>query len=161
MGSKGQDLSTLPDRVADDDLKTAVEMERNPLFLSDELLQSIEILEMRKTLFLASLLAASSTALPVPAQTVPAFMTGNDLLAKCEGAPQYRFQCIGYITGVADSFEVLRALYGVGHCVPRQLVEQQLQDVVVNALRANPAQRHLAAAQLVTDAIANAWHCRR
>jgi hypothetical protein len=68
--------------------------------------------------------------------------------------------CLGYIDGVADALDK-NIINGYKACVPDGVTAGQLQDVVVQYLRLNPADRHFLAFGLVADAISKAFPCRR
>jgi hypothetical protein len=86
------------------------------------------------------------------------FVDGNKLLAECQSEDVAG--CLRYIQGVMDAVNISRAISGHRPCPSeKNVVTRQLMDVVVNALIANPVDRHSAAAALVNNAISDAWHC--
>src|SRR5262245_45856614 len=110
-----------------------------------------------------------------PIEPFPTFTDGNELFDACEGfrtqgtlSPDeiMRFRyCEGYIVAVADTLASLktglRASTGksVKYCPPKGADSHQLTSVVVNYLRDSPEKRHLAAASLVTNALAKGFPC--
>ena len=68
--------------------------------------------------------------------------------------------CLGYIEAVSDASEV-NAVNGYEACVPEAVTAGQLQDVVVQYLQLNPADRHLSAVGLVAHALSKAFPCHR
>lgn len=86
---------------------------------------------------------------------VAGFITGNELLEKCEGESGSiaRGYCYGYVAAVNDSF------LGVAVCLPGGVQLGQLIDVTTVFLRGNPQRRHQPAAALVWDALTRAFPC--
>jgi Rap1a immunity proteins len=96
------------------------------------------------------------------AQDVQAFMSGNRLLDYCSapsGSYLYGF-CIGHITGVADAMTSYGGLGEYRACMPKPVVVEQVVEVAIQSLRANPAGRHLTAVSLIAKALAKAFPCR-
>jgi hypothetical protein len=67
--------------------------------------------------------------------------------------------CIGYVDAIADVMAA-NAINGFSACIPLTVRNPQLLDVVNQYLRANPAERHRAAAGLVAAALSAAFPCR-
>ena len=86
------------------------------------------------------------------------FMTGNDLLRRCE--TNYA-ECAAYVGGVADFLNLMQTRGDLPHkaCVPANADLRQLTDVAVKALRDDPASRNQGAAGLVAVAFADAFPC--
>ena len=91
----------------------------------------------------------------------PAFLNGNDLYAYCTASdPSKRGICLGYVEGMADSIAVMQSIStATVFCIPTVLAGQA-RDVVVKYLQENPAHRHEAGANLVMEALHDAWPCR-
>jgi hypothetical protein len=101
-------------------------------------------------------LAIALVAYAGTAQAQGGFLTGNELLTYCKGDSRGQAQCVGYIEGVVDALALNRPLCRLSEGV----TVGQLKDVVVNALIADPTERHFAAFSLVLSAIANAGFCQ-
>ena len=65
--------------------------------------------------------------------------------------------CSGYITGIVDMIEILRASRDKDHCIPSRLEKGTLKDIVVKYLRDNPEKRTQSAAIVVNLAIYEAF----
>ena len=86
------------------------------------------------------------------------YMSGNMLLSICE---TNKAVCTAYIGGVADFLDLIQTRGDLPHkvCVPTNSSLGQVADVVIKALRDQPATRHHGAAGLVSVAIADAFPC--
>jgi hypothetical protein len=92
-------------------------------------------------------------------QSIPrsAFRSGNELYEQCvaqERSTQAGY-CMGYVAGLADAFVwdgTLCALRG-------GVTEGQVDDVVVNYLRAHPEEHHYSAASIAQRALILAFPC--
>jgi hypothetical protein len=107
-----------------------------------------------------ALCAALVVPFPVVAQDlhVVYFVDGNKLLAECQSEDVGG--CLRYIQGVMDATNISRAISGIRPCPSeKNVVIRQLMDIVVDAMIANPVDRHRAAAVLVYNAVDDAWHC--
>jgi Rap1a immunity proteins len=86
---------------------------------------------------------ATSTSAPYPA------FTGNTLLSSCTAdpttAPAKVMECVTYVVAVAGTMIVWQTVArdSAYFCVPEEAIGEQLKDIVVKWLRANPAERHL------------------
>jgi hypothetical protein len=88
------------------------------------------------------------------------FQTGNQLLAACNQRP--RQECLGYVEAIADVLLALQLggdLLGWRACMPQTLTSNQAADVVLKHLRDHPEQRHLGAAGLAAQALADGFPC--
>ena len=106
---------------------------------------------MRALLFLA---------LIYPAMASANWLTGNDLLARCESENSYDLrECIGYLRGVMDAHVALREWEGFmpKYCIPEGVTLGQIEAIVVKRLKENPERRHLIASSLVLNALNNAF----
>jgi len=89
------------------------------------------------------------------------FETGNTLLEKCEsrqGTTGY-YICLGYLVGVADTFDALRPTTRFDYCLREGATNAQLQRVVVKYLKEHPEELDLSAGWLVVLALTDAFHC--
>jgi Rap1a immunity proteins len=85
--------------------------------------------------------------------------TGNQLYEECRKAtPLFAF---GYIFGVLDGEEALGQLYERQRtfCLPANVTEQQVFDVVCRYLDTYPERRQDTAGWLATGALFEAWPC--
>lgn len=130
---------------------------------------------IRSLLFIATLSVATTAqaADPLPPHnwTTPphrsaqstgrvAYYTGNSLFDLCR---KDEFSCTVYIQGVLDGqfSTIVATSRDVAYCIPESSKPQQVKDVVVAYLTAHPERRHLLAAGLITNALADAWpQCR-
>lgn len=109
--------------------------------------------KLRVFFLIAIILATASTA--SGASRILAFVHGNDLY---EGCQDRNPECVSYVTGLADMSEmVAQRLTNI--CRPPAVTIEQLVDVLMSWLKANPAERHRPAATLAGIAFAEAWPC--
>jgi hypothetical protein len=90
------------------------------------------------------------------------FESGNDLFLLCtEGSGFATSFCDGYVTGVADSVQLLtdRGAVKVA-CLQQHVDGDQVKDIVMQYLTAHPEQQHLGAAGLVFTALEAAFPCK-
>jgi hypothetical protein len=95
------------------------------------------------------------------------FFTGEGLYAQCSARPseadyQARIaRCMGYVLGVSDAQQ---AAQGAGArnrvCLPATVSGPQLSASVVHFLETYPDKRHLAAQDLVIEALSADYPCR-
>lgn len=85
------------------------------------------------------------------------FNDGNALFNACsnDGGYYKEGQCLGYVTGVFDSFE------GVYVCAPEHVTAGQAKDIVVKYLTEHPEKRHEPAAFLVGSALNDVFPCKK
>ena len=117
---------------------------------------------MRPGARLAAATAAVALAcLPASAQGARFFYTGNELWSLCSGKSDYASGvCIGFVAGVADTLAVGTGILGLGRaCFPEQVTEGQARDVVKRYLEQHPERRHYTAANLVAEALVEAFPC--
>lgn len=83
------------------------------------------------------------------------FFSGNELVELCRGE---RGLCNFYVTGLFDSW----SSYGGGmlFCVDNNVRLSQIVDLTLEYIRRNPAERHEAAAHMLTRALAEAFPCK-
>lgn len=102
------------------------------------------------------------------------FVTGNELYAICtSGDSSDRSKCLGYVVRIADAAAynpIVRKGYytswgsslAQAHwCLPSDVLDTQVLDVVVNYLRDKPQFRNAGAAGIVAFALDDAWPCNR
>jgi len=87
------------------------------------------------------------------------FLTGNDLYRMCRGNIDEQEQCLGYVEGVSDGINVVRAGSGEPPCVRPGVEAGQIRDVVVRYLEDNPQDRDGNAWGLAAAAVGRAWNC--
>jgi len=98
--------------------------------------------------FLISLLLVCSTA---QAQ----FQTGNTLYAELtQNTLAGKMFVLGYMIGVADTF------VGREICLPQDVTQGQVLDIVTNYLASRPQTRHQPADLLVVLALRQHWPCK-
>lgn len=82
------------------------------------------------------------------------YENGNMVLRDIEGQGMARMYALGYIVGVADSFNDNEAL-----CIPGTVTKGQLNDVVHIYLKNSPQVRDLPATILIMIALSEHWAC--
>lgn len=120
----------------------------------------------------------ATAASPAMTQTI----TGNDVLSACEAADGGIREgfCTGYIVGLWEgihwgTFVAFRSVGGfeqggaaeanafasmlLGSCVPQEVENSQIRDVLVSYLRESPTIRHESARGLMERAMAEAFPC--
>lgn len=101
---------------------------------------------------------------PLPAETY--FQSGNALYARCttDKSDRSYYQndafCMAYIVGVADEFELNRAVAKKDECVSSSVTMGQLRDVAQKYLQEHPETRNYGASILVTLALISAFNCK-
>jgi hypothetical protein len=114
---------------------------------------------MSFTIRAVALAALVSCAMTAPARAE--FMTGNMVITECENTDMgWQMVCLGYVEGVVGVM-AMNAVNGFQACVPPSATAQQVRDVAVAYIYANPAKRHYAAAGLVADSLASAFPCAK
>ena len=104
-------------------------------------------------------------ALYTPPAQAGIYISGTDLFADCsvpKDNPVYfsrTERCTGFIAGVVDATEGVRALGGKPYCVPGDVTLGQLTQIVQTYLQNNPANRTLAASASVIAAIGDTYSC--
>jgi len=89
--------------------------------------------------------------------------TGNKLLEACESKGEFDQEfCHGYITGVSDMEGINTAAHPEQRrsCIPEDVTNGQIKDVVLKYLRDHPEDRHLLAAILIVEAVSKAFSCK-
>lgn len=103
------------------------------------------------------------TAMPGLAQDQGAagwFYDGNELLARCEGAPS---SVEAYIMGIADGVQYggqnATEYRGYRYCSPQSATSRQYRDLACSYIADHPGTRHEPAATLIMEALFSAWPC--
>lgn len=119
------------------------------------------------------IIAAVSAAMLAPGQGSAAemlpgryFLTGNDLHEYCQDRA-YGVACIYYVQGIIDGGVHLNRvgknqliiISGFRHCSSDNVTGGQLRDVVKRYLEEHPERRHWAAANIVGEALEEAFPC--
>jgi hypothetical protein len=89
------------------------------------------------------------------------FETGRDLYKKCRdtGTASQVF-CFGFIIGIADVMED-NPLDGRSACIPRDASIQQVAEVVIQFLEANPEIREFTGESLAVQALSERFPCAK
>ena len=93
------------------------------------------------------------------------FMNGNVLAGLCAADEEWESGgCVGYIVGVADSFDHLHmsrtgGADGGQYCIPDSATRQEIVGLVVKSLNKNPDKLDNLAVHLVSNAFINAFNC--
>src|SRR6202012_1545791 len=103
---------------------------------------------MKAAVVIATSLCLSGAAVAQD-KTVRSFYDGNKLLAQCSAANTELGECAGYITAIADAMSGDNAVNGAHACIDWNVSNEQVRDVVVAALRRDPATLNLTARSLV------------
>jgi hypothetical protein len=110
----------------------------------------------------AALLLTGAAALLAPRQAQAQLIGGPALMAVCSGTdPEQVGDCVGFISGVADSFAVIQRA-NPGHdqiCIPSGTNPGQVHDAVINVLNADPGTPQRPAAVDVAQALHVAYPC--
>lgn len=101
----------------------------------------------------ATKILALCAALAAPALAQAAFQSGNELYALMTGSNSQNLIAYGYVQGVSDTGG------GLLFCIPPRVTTQQVNDLVLQDLRAHPAERHLEADTFVIRALRETWPC--
>ena len=123
---------------------------------------------MRTKLFFVIAVALLWSAPVFSAFPMMSFETGNDLLGVCSDGREYlQGYCQAYVVGVADAMSAMDATKANGYpipsaCIPKgeHVKSEQVRDVVVQYLTAQPEIRHQAAAGHALVALQAAFSCK-
>ncbi len=101
----------------------------------------------------------------VSAEARADFRNGNKLYADCTGPNYFDLGlCYGYIAAIADAArrdqDGSGGVLGYQECGRNQVTIKQIVDVSVRFLAAHPERRDIAAAQVVAQALSEAFPCR-
>jgi len=95
------------------------------------------------------------------------YYTGDELFAQCSAAPAdadyqpRQARCVGYVLGVSDAEQAAQgAGSGLSICITPSTGAQALADVVRRYLEAHPEKRHVAAQDLVREALIASYPCK-
>ena len=126
---------------------------------------------MKRIIALALVICA--VAMTARAQSVSGW-SGNTLYERWRdgAAAQQRTWCLGYMSGYRDGIALAHPGPGSSNarsgssdarllCIPAGVTAEQMKDVVVRALKDDPATRHTQASYLVALALSSAWICRK
>ena len=107
------------------------------------------------------LLAVAAALATTASPTVPSFESGNSIYSSCAGTGTHYTACLGYITGVADTYLYLQVTRRLPQmiCFPLGVTQGQIVDTVVRFLVDHPESRHTTASSLVRDALKSAFPC--
>lgn len=107
----------------------------------------------------AMMLLSAALALPAPATGQPslALETGNDFIATCAGEPAALAwgMCHGYLRGFRRRDSIGPSLF----CLPPNVTNRQVFDVVLQHIADRPQTRHLELKFLVAEAFRAAFPC--
>ena len=127
---------------------------------------------MRKCLARLTALFALAVVTPVSAQPDSGygFYTGNALMRLCkntdrtESTPDFASysECVAFLSGVIDTYGMLMNLEAIPKavCSPVKVTQEQLRQVFLKYMNANPEKWHHAAASHAIVAFAMAWPCK-
>jgi Rap1a immunity proteins len=131
-----------------------------------------------------SVLLAGLLAMPVSSHAKtsvgPAFISGNELLAKCQAVPLYKASpndpnksvaevtrenaeamaaggyCLGFIAGASDMIEAATSNFV---CRPEDTTIGKIEELFIDYLRHHPDKGEQSAVGLVGSALGEAFHC--
>ncbi len=117
------------------------------------------------------LAAALAAAIALSAPPAASAMTGNQLLDACtkgqapsNEAVLAHVACGAYIAGVVDLDPVINPYMRVqglpGFCLPQDVTNNQLTNLVIQRLRNAPADNHMPGGILVVQAMVDAFPCK-
>lgn len=92
-------------------------------------------------------------------------LTGQQLLALCtanmggNGNPMEAAECLGYVVGVADTFDCEEAAHGFHWNVKAEASQPQLAVTVISYLQSQPAALSVPAHINVAQALSQAYPC--
>ncbi len=134
----------------------------------------------KRTVLLAGLLAISASA-NASVSVGPAFISGNELLAKCQAVPLYRATpndpsksmaqatregadamaaggyCLGFIAGAADMIEAVTENFV---CRPADTKIGKIEELFIAYLKRHPDKGEQSAVGLIGSALGEAFHCK-
>ena len=113
--------------------------------------------------FLFSAALALAVLAPVPGHA--GFVSGNDLAALCranmggQGHVTEAAECLGYVVGVADTFDCVESLHGFHWQSKAGVSQPQLVNTVLHWLDTHPAVKAYESDGLIAAALAEAYPC--
>ena len=117
----------------------------------------------RKHHRLATILLASALLSPAPASA--GFVSGEQLLDICKadsqgaGNPLKSAECLGFVIGVADTFDCVEKLHGFTWDSTAKVAQPQLVKTVVDWLDKHPTSLAYEADGLVGAALSETYPC--
>ena len=121
---------------------------------------------MRRTFTLAIAGAAMAVAAAPPAPALAGFVAGTDLISICKtqaSDPVYRLkaaECLGYIVGVADTFDCTDQLHGFHWNSSAPVSQTELVTVVTQWLDQHTDRLSYESDGLIAAALSTAFPCR-
>ena len=90
-----------------------------------------------------------------------AVVSGNEIWDNCQDSTKLQF-CYGYILGVAQTHNVARPMNSKPFfCIPNEVQEQQVLDVVTSYITNHPERRQWPAPTLVIFALGEKFPCNK
>jgi hypothetical protein len=111
--------------------------------------------------------AALALAVAAPSPAVAGYVTGAELSSLCRsnmgghGHVLEAAECLGYIVGVADTFDCTEDLHGFHWNHEANVSQVQLVTTVLRWLDANPDKLSYDSASLISAALAEAYPCKQ
>ena len=93
------------------------------------------------------------------------YVTGSDLSMMCKanmgcaGSPVVAAECLGYVVGVADTFDCTEQLHGFNWNPKKNVSQMQLVHTVIRWLDSHPAALAYESDGLIGAALAEAFPC--
>lgn len=118
---------------------------------------------MPRLLTTAGTVLAAAMLVAAPAKA--GYLTGAELTSLCRanvgghGHVVEAAECLGYIVGVADTFDCVEPLHGFHWDSKRNISQPQLVSTVVNWIEAHPSAEAYESDGLVGAALAEAYPC--
>lgn len=97
-------------------------------------------------------------SLPVPAEVLPTFFDGRDVLEYCDGKQAL---CQGFLIGVNDAHAAMVDAGGFAplYCPPADVLGKELTDIAIRYLRDNPQFRYTPAGSSALVAWMESFPC--
>ena len=121
---------------------------------------------MRRIALVAMMVVLTASRVAIAQQPTTDFSKGNGLLKVCTSDRNVDSDiCFGYIIGAADGLDLMndqvkkKCNRRRSFCYPSGVAFGQINDVVINYLKANPDKRQDDSALLVEMALNQAWPC--
>lgn len=111
------------------------------------------------------ILVVGLLAVCCPRPAMAQYVTGSDLLAKCDSKEPYKvYSCINYIAGVIDYHLIMQSLGTIpttDFCLPDNLPVEKATIAVMQYLRKSPEMQAFIAAPAVTMALHETYPCAK